>query len=176
MTGWGEGTWRDAARRLRADPAFRDALTAFVASCPHRAVFWECTPSSAAERDRPFRCVVVDSPTLARVRPAADPFPAELREAGLTATFPNLGGDAWLVVPARRADPEHYTHLAAFLRGGPPEQVHALWRAVGEAVERWWAERQRPVWVSTSGLGVYWLHVRLDTRPKYYTHAPYRSF
>ena len=25
------------------------------------------------------------------------------------------------------------------------------------------------------GLGVYWLHVRLDDRPKYYTHVPYRS-
>lgn len=23
--------------------------------------------------------------------------------------------------------------------------------------------------------GVYWLHLRLDTRPKYYTHAPFRA-
>jgi len=30
-------------------------------------------------------------------------------------------------------------------------------------------------WLSTSGLGIAWLHVRLDERPKYYTHAPYRS-
>jgi hypothetical protein len=32
----------------------------------------------------------------------------------------------------------------------------------------------RPLWVSTSGLGVSWLHLRFDRRPKYYTHAPYR--
>jgi len=32
-----------------------------------------------------------------------------------------------------------------------------------------------PPWVSTAGMGVPWLHVRLDTRPKYYRHAPYRS-
>jgi hypothetical protein len=32
----------------------------------------------------------------------------------------------------------------------------------------------KPVWLSTAGGGVAWLHVRLDDRPKYYAHAPYR--
>ncbi len=31
----------------------------------------------------------------------------------------------------------------------------------------------KPVWFSTSGMGVAWLHFRLDKRPKYYT---YRAF
>jgi hypothetical protein len=30
-----------------------------------------------------------------------------------------------------------------------------------------------PVWLSTAGAGVAWLHVRLDDRPKYYSHRPY---
>jgi uncharacterized protein DUF6940 len=30
-------------------------------------------------------------------------------------------------------------------------------------------------WVSTAGMGVPWLHVRLDTRPTYYRHAAYRA-
>ncbi|MDF9799652.1 hypothetical protein OKW21_004915 [Catalinimonas alkaloidigena] len=29
--------------------------------------------------------------------------------------------------------------------------------------------------MSTSGLGVYWLHIRLDSRPKYYQFDPYRK-
>jgi hypothetical protein len=32
-----------------------------------------------------------------------------------------------------------------------------------------------PFWLSTSGLGVYWMHVRIDVAPKYYTYAPFRS-
>ena len=32
-----------------------------------------------------------------------------------------------------------------------------------------------PVWLSTAGAGVSWLHVRLGDRPKYYGHAPYRQ-
>ena len=31
----------------------------------------------------------------------------------------------------------------------------------------------RPTWLSTEGSGVPWLHVRLDSRPKYYHHAAY---
>lgn len=31
----------------------------------------------------------------------------------------------------------------------------------------------RPVWLSTAGAGVAWLHVRLDDRPKYYSYRPY---
>ena len=49
----------------------------------------------------------------------------------------------------------------------------ALWRAVGDALRT--RLGSRPTWVSTSGLGVSWLHVRLDRLPKYYTHAPYRD-
>ena len=35
---------------------------------------------------------------------------------------------------------------------------------------------EAPTWVSTEGSGVAWLHARLDARPKYYHHAPYRAF
>jgi hypothetical protein len=32
----------------------------------------------------------------------------------------------------------------------------------------------RPVWLSTAGAGVPWLHLRLDDRPRYYGFAPFR--
>ena len=62
---------------------------------------------------------------------------------------------------------------AAFVRHAPERQKHALWERVGEAVER--RLGPKPVWVSTAGAGVSWLHVRLDDRPKYYGYAPYRD-
>ena len=33
----------------------------------------------------------------------------------------------------------------------------------------------KPVWLSTAGAGVSWLHVGLDDRPKYYGFGPYRQ-
>jgi hypothetical protein len=32
----------------------------------------------------------------------------------------------------------------------------------------------RLIWVSTAGLGVIWLHMRLDSRPKYYRTNSYK--
>ena len=31
------------------------------------------------------------------------------------------------------------------------------------------------VWLSTSGLGVVWVHVQLDSSPKYYQYASFRE-
>ena len=87
--------------------------------------------------------------------------------------FDNLGGDATLVVPCPLASPDAYAHLAAFVRKAPAPQVHALFRRVAE--ESLARLSARPLWLSTAGMGVYWLHVRLDARPKYYRHAPYKT-
>ena len=121
-----------------------------------------------------FEFVVLDDPGLAR-HPDPDAFAEHFRgapESGVV-TFPNLRGDAQLVVPCPLADPSAYGHLAAFVREAPAVQQDALWKAVGEAM----ASRvgQKPVWLSTAGAGVSWLHVRLDDRPKYYGHEPYRQ-
>jgi hypothetical protein len=78
-----------------------------------------------------------------------------------------------LVAPAPLGPPGAYAHLATFARGAPPEQQQALWQTVGAAVAR--RLSPAPLWLSTSGLGVAWLHVRLDKQPKYYTYPPYRS-
>jgi hypothetical protein len=34
---------------------------------------------------------------------------------------------------------------------------------------------EKPVWLSTAGGAVSWLHVRLDDRPKYYHYAMYKQ-
>ena len=116
----------------------------------------------------------MDAPRLVGTPPDARDFAEHLQAAeGPVATFPNLGGDARLVVP-RSAVATGHAHLAAFVRTAPPPSVDALWVGVGEALAAWRREGRGPVWLSTSGLGVPWVHVRLDARPKYYVHTPYR--
>nr|WP_218152073.1 hypothetical protein [Nitrosomonas communis] len=78
-----------------------------------------------------------------------------------------------MVVPCPRGPITGYGHLGAFLRQAPARQRHSLWRSVGSAMER--RLGVKPVWLSTAGAGVSWLHVRLDDRPKYYGYVPYRS-
>ncbi len=88
-------------------------------------------------------------------------------------SFPNLGRNAILVVPCPVSDPQIYGHLAEFTRNAPLNQQHVFWKTIAETM----ASRvdTQPVWLSTAGMGVSWLHVRLDDRPKYYAHDEYRK-
>ena len=86
--------------------------------------------------------------------------------------FPNLGGDALLIVPIQLDSIEFYPHLATFLRNAPRDQIRIFWKVAGDAVHE--SLSRTPRWLSTAGLGVSWLHLRLDTRPKYYSFSPYK--
>ena len=79
-----------------------------------------------------------------------------------------------MVVPCEIASPSAYPHLAAFVRGAPAQQRHALWQRVARTMLGRLSDQ--PVWLSTAGAGVSWLHVRLDDRPKYYSFSEYRQF
>ena len=70
-------------------------------------------------------------------------------------------------------DRQIYAHLGAFARGAPSQQQHGFWRMVGAETAARLSDR--PLWLSTNGLGVAWLHARLDSWPKYYSYRPYRA-
>ena len=87
-------------------------------------------------------------------------------------TFSNLGNDAILIVPKPETDHSIYSHLANFVRSRAVDQQQEMWRTVGKSLLQ--KLSAKPVWLNTAGLGVSWLHIRLDDYPKYYIFEPYR--
>lgn len=156
---------------LQESIEFRNLLTQALTSSPYQAFRWETPPITVNTVDRPFEFVVVDSPELER-QPDVTTFQAHFNSS-LVVSFRNLGGDAMMVVPCPHSAPAAYTHLAAFMRQAPAHQIHTLWQRVGQAVSQHLSSR--PLWLSTAGGGVAWLHVRLDSRSKYYSYTPYKS-
>jgi hypothetical protein len=163
----------DVLGLMRDSDPFRQFFSAELARIPFRAFRWETPPVTAASVDRAFEFVLIDSPDLPD---SADALAFSRYFDGSPSddvvVFPNLAHDATLVVPRPIASPAAYPHLAAFLRAAPQSQQHALWAAVGVAMAQQLGSN--PIWLNTAGGGVSWLHVRLDTRPKYYRYAPYR--
>ena len=166
-------TYAEVIHAWQGDAGFRSQFNALLADAPYSAFRWETPPVTAGTVSRPFEFVLLDSPGLDR-RPDPEAFAEYFAGAAASVVaFPNLGGDAVMVVPATIAAPAAYGHLAAFVRQAPEAQRHALWQSVGEAMAR--RVGAAPVWLNTAGAGVSWLHVRLDDRPKYYGFAPYRQ-
>lgn len=163
----------DVVSAWRADSAFRRFWIASLASVPFEAYCWECPPVDSNQLDRPFECVFVASPSLARMPLDPAAFAGHFRGDRDVVTFANLGGDAVLVAPCPDPAGGNFGHLASFTATAPPTLQQALWTEVGRALDA--RIGTRPLWLSTAGHGVAWLHVRLDTSPKYYQHAPYRK-
>lgn len=171
--------WHDVLSLWQQDDEFRELFTIVLAKVPYPGFFWETPPITRTTIQKAFECAILDSPRLAHV--SADPQPfldyiGSNNSSSQVEVFPNLGKDALLVVPYPNGPLEQYAHIASFVRSASRRQIHAMWAAVGYAVEQA-LNRQglQPLWVSTSGLGVYWLHVRIDSSPKYYCHAPYKT-
>lgn len=169
-------SYREAVDLWAGEAGFRDWFSRLLGHAPFEAYCWETPPVVRSGLDRDFEFALVDVPALRRLRadpqPFADPFARCEPRDGVVA-FPNLGGDALLVAPLPIGETSAYAHLASFLRSAPQSQCHALWQRVGVAIQEHAGDH--PLWVSTAGLGVSWLHVRLDRRPKYYRFDAYRS-
>ena len=161
--------------QLAENPELGIKLTKILAAHPFAAFAWECPPFSAQNTDKPMAFVIVDSPGLTNSVADSSAFDDPFSQAsGSVATFPSLRGDAVLVAP-RPGLARDSTHLAAFLRTASEAASLDLWRAVGLAVRARLAAKSEPLWLSTAGLGVPWLHIRLDSTPKYYRHRPFQS-
>ena len=166
-------TFADVVSGWSTSPEFTARWVAALNAIPFEAYCWESPPLTASDLDRAFECVLVDSPALTRVSADSAPFEEHFKGAHGCVVFPSLGKDATLIAPCPDDASTSYAHLAAFLRSASTAQVEELWQALAFSLRD--CVRTAPLWLSTAGLGVSWLHVRLDSRPKYYRYRPYTS-
>ena len=156
---------------LHEDKSFRDFFIALFSDVPFHAYHWETPAVTNATLNQPFEFVITNSPGI-NLPPDAEPFASYLNEGdNEPAVFDNLGKDATLIVPALPDEDLNYSHLAVFIQHAPKEQQHQLWKKVGKVTQQ--QISTEPIWLNTAGGGVAWLHIRLDSRPKYYRHQAY---
>ena len=155
------------------DSAFALYFSSVLAASSHIAFFWECPPIMHKLEDRPFEFAIVRAHSFAPADPQS--FSSFLQCAEGSVTFANLGGDAQLIAPCPQGPLERYGHIAAFVRGASAAEKAALWGLVGTTLTQVLSRRgTSPTWLNTEGSGVPWLHVRLDSVPKYYHTGAYR--
>lgn len=154
---------------------FRGYFTNLLADSPFTGYRWETPVLTLRSVAEPFEFVLLNSPGFCSrqtdAKTYAGYFTHDDTDGGVV-TFANLRGDATLIVPSPQTDEEAYGHLAAFIRRAPSSQLDAFWQTVGVTTRSQVCEVPR--WLNTAGGGVAWLHVRIDSRPKYYGYSPYK--
>ena len=168
--------YSEVIRLWENDEHFIKFFIGLLADCQFEAFRWETPPLTTRNCDQQFQFVILDAPELGRRAPDTKSFAKQLSSGNVdnsVMTFDNLGRDATLVVPAGLTDDANYVDIASFTRYAPLAQQIKLWHAVGAALAG--KIGHRPIWLSTTGDGVAWLHIRIDSRPKYYAYGPYRN-
>ncbi|MDC8004943.1 hypothetical protein POV27_12850 [Aureisphaera galaxeae] len=163
---------RDVIKRWKENQSFRQFYNQLLVDVEFGAFYWENPSITIHELDETYEFVVMRSTSLEKVSPEPHAFRAHFKNGSMTVVFPNLRKDAILIVPTPMGETESYSHIGNFVRRAPKEQVDHFWKTVGETYEENIGQNRK--WLSTAGLGVYWLHLRIDSRPKYYKYHGYR--
>jgi len=164
----------DVMELWRGDQEFVDFYISIFKRCGFQSYVWETPSVSKNTIDRVFEFVLFNVPEASRIpdrKTYASYFDTKKSEDGIVA-FSNLGGDAVLVVPSPFRKDANYVDFAAFYREAPLSQQRALWRELSRYIEMHLSDE--PMWISVSS-GISWLHLRLDSSPKYYRYSPYIS-
>jgi len=110
----------------------------------------------------PFQIILKESKYSAHPDPT--PFEEHLNSSSeKVVVFPNVSGSAILIVPQEITNKKAYGHIGAFIENAPIHQIHELLKKTGKVIQ----ENPDMPWISTSGYGVNWLHIRVDSQPKY---------
>jgi hypothetical protein len=167
----------EVIQKWKKEADFRKFYTSILANSPFEGLFWEHPPLTVANLTQNYEFVLYEGNRMKSLNPDIHSFSeyfSQTTDFEGVVSFMNLGKNALLVVPCPISQAENYPHLAAFVRQAPEAQIDNLWQAVAQALEN--QLNTTPIWLSTAGMGVHWLHIRLDQVPKYYHFQPYKKW
>ena len=88
-------------------------------------------------------------------------------------SFCNLSGTSKLIIPTKIGK-KKYTSIKLFMDNAPDIQKVELWKMVAKEAMNM-LTKYKKIWISTHGTGVSYLHVRIDTVPKYYKTRQFKT-
>lgn len=151
---------------------FFQEFVAILKNANFESFYFECPPINRKNVDKKFEFVIVKSESLHRRKPDPEAFSEHFRQNCLSAVFQNLGADATLIAPCPSTS-KNYGHISNYMKNASQEEIKDLWKNVGDSISE--NLSSKPLWISTAGDGVSWLHIRLDSYPKYYNYGEYKT-
>jgi hypothetical protein len=167
-------SYQEVFQGWASDEAFALFYASILKQSGFSGFFWEHPALISEYLDQPYEFILLETDGFQDRKLNQQAFAEHLHPDTPVASFFNLGKNAQLVAPSLQATPDTYKHFGNFIRHAPSDQIVALF----QQVEKLMLEEVRlgkRIWLNTEGMGVIWLHIRLDTRPKYYKSQRYKQ-
>ena len=133
--------------------------------------FWR-TSVLNSKRDLEYKEEFLEDERLLNKKQGVKPFSEYLdknKDEKYAISFPNLSGDTTLVIPIPRKS-KKFTNLFHFMNKASEIQKRELWKKVALEANKMLKNNEN-IWISTHGLEVNYLHVRICNNPKYYENS-----
>ncbi|MCI4671871.1 MAG: hypothetical protein MRZ79_27260 [Bacteroidia bacterium] len=166
-------SFNDVFNSWKTKPEFVDFYSKGLLAQIGNTFFWEHPPLLQHDLDRPYEVILHLAGGFEKRKADPTAFHEHFSPDKKAIAFDNLGKNARLIVPTHLKQLSHYKHLGIFLENANKEQIFSLFREVVGEIYHELSSGKR-IWLNTSGLGIIWLHIRLDTHPKYYKTKRYK--
>lgn len=167
-------SFRDVFELWQNNPEFVQFYQNVLSGLGFTAFCWEHPVLTLSLLDQKYECTLQKSALLDQLPVNEKAFKSHNLQEALAVDFLNLGKDARLVIPTKKSNKEIYNHFGKFLKFDQNQQVEAVFKKTGSTVVNE-LEKHPNIWLNTAGLGVIWLHIRMDTKPKYYKTKAYKN-
>ena len=130
--------------------------------------FWR-TSVQSSKKDLPYKEEFLEDERFLNKKQDLKTFEEKFKKEKYAVSFSNLSGDTILVVPVPRKG-KRFTNMFYFMNNASEIQKKKLWEKVAEQAKEFLKTNEK-IWISTHGLGVNYLHVRICNNPKYYENS-----
>ena len=171
-------TMQSVLQALEEKMSLSKILIKTLAKCPLDHYVLEFPPVSGQTlHGIPFSFVVTKEARLDR-KQSLDAFQEHYQRGKVVVNFKNLSGESTLVVPlpGSKSGGQEFSSIGPYSRTVPMKHQQKFWKRVARCIlKEMKHDFYRAYWLSTSGLGVPWLHARIDKTPKYYVYGPFKT-
>ena len=168
--------WKDILGKT-PNRKFQKEFINILKNSPYNSYYFQ-TPNIRSLND-PIEFVLIKSETLHKKTADWTKYKEYMKRKPRNRTslsFDNLSGNTKLVVPFNKKENIKYGHLKDFILNASKEEIRDILLKVGEEVENYKNNsitNEKPLFLSTHGDGVPWLHFRIESSPIYYLYKPY---
>jgi len=173
-----EGTqilsFKEVFNYWKTSPEFTNFYVKSINSIGYEAFFWEHPAVNLGYLNSSYEVSLKKTFSFNNIEVDCESFSKYIQAKSFVEVFKNLGKDAILVVPTEQSEQGNYVHFGKFLRKANDLQIRKVFSEIGKSTLLQ-IESGQTVWLNTEGTGVIWVHVRLDSKPKYYKKIDYKA-
>lgn len=152
---------KDIGNLMRQNLKFKKELISILRNCKFNAYYFQCDKLNF---NKMFTFTLIDAPELVNIQCDYKTFDKQLKNTCKVCVFPNLSKNAILIAPNYKIGKNtgvDYRSVAHYFKTSRIPALMKLVEAIGDNI-------YEGCYLSTSGLGVHYLHVRIENTPKYY--------